>query len=151
MPHMRTTSSTLGQEVELVRAYLDIVKLRLSERLAFDIDVPQDIGHARIPPMTLLPLIDEALARSTGLAHRLHISAVQSGQRLQLTIADTASPPPSDAPRSVAVDIRARLAALYGDSASLVLRPGAATTEFALSLPFQPTSGRAPDSIERLP
>jgi sensor histidine kinase YesM len=146
MPHMRTTSSTLGQEVELVRAYLDIVRLRLSERLAFDIDVPQDIGHARIPPMTLLPLIDEALARSTGLAHRLHISALQSGQRLQLTIADTASPPTSDAPRSVAVDIRARLAALYGDSASLVLRPGAATTEFVLSLPFEAAAAGAQDS-----
>ena len=150
MPHMRNTSSTLGQEVELVRAYLDIIKLRLTERLAFEIDVPRNIGHACMPPMTLLPLIDEALARSTGLAHSLRISALQSGQRLELTLADTAAPPPSDAPGSAAVDIRARLVELYGGDASLLLRPGAATTEFVLSLPFQSTSGRAPDSIEPL-
>ena len=148
MPHMRNTSSTLGQEVELVRAYLDIIKLRLSERLAFEIDVPQAIGHACMPPMTLLPLIDEALARSTGLAHSLRISALRSGKRLELTLADTAAPPSSESPGSAAVDIRARLAELYGNDASLVLRPATATTEFVLSLPFQPTFGGAPDSSE---
>jgi len=148
MPHMRNTSSTLRQEVELVRAYLDIIKLRLTERLAFEIDVPQNIGHACMPPMTLLPLIDEALARSTGLAHSLRISALQSGQRLELTLADTAAPPPRDAPGSATVDIRARLAELYGSDATLVLRPGAATTEFVLSLPFQPTFSGAPESSE---
>jgi len=148
MPHMRDTSSTLQQEVELVRAYLDIIKLRLTERLAFEIDVPQNIRQACIPPMTLLPLIDEALARSTGLAHSLRISALQSGQRLELTLADTAAPPPSDAPGSATVDIRARLAELYGNDATLVLRPSAATTEFVLSLPFQTTFGGALESSE---
>ena len=148
MPHMRNTSSTLGQEVELVRAYLDIVKLRLSERLTFAIDVPQAIRHACVPPMTLLPLIDEALARSTGLAHSLRISALRSGKRLELALADTAAPPTPESPGSAAVDIRTRLAELYGDDASLVLRPGAATTEFVLSLPFKPTLGDYRDSSE---
>jgi hypothetical protein len=151
MPHMRNTSSTLRQEVELVRAYLDIVKLRLPQHLAFEIDVPDDIGDARMPPMTLLPLIDEALARSTGLAHSLRISALQSAQRLELTLADTAAPAPSNAPGSAAVDICTRLAELYGDDASLVLRPGAATTEFVMSLPFNPTLGDDRESGEGSP
>lgn len=140
MPHMRDTSSTLGQEVELVRAYLDIVKLRLSEHLSFEISVSENIGHARMPPMTLLPLIDETLVRSTGLAHRLRISAVRSGQRLELTIDDTAAASPSDTPSDAIIDIRARLAELYGDDARLSLREGATAVEIVLSLPFQPTS-----------
>ena len=66
MPKMRDTSSTIGQELELVRAYLVIVRLRLGERLAFEIETPKEIGDARMPPMMLLPLVDHAIAH--GLA-----------------------------------------------------------------------------------
>jgi LytS/YehU family sensor histidine kinase len=43
MPKMRDTSSTIGQELDLVRAYLGIVSLRLGERLVFEI-VDSGIG-----------------------------------------------------------------------------------------------------------
>jgi hypothetical protein len=62
MPRMRDTSSTVGQEVDLVQAYLGIVSLRLGERLAFDIEPPGEAADARMPPMMLLPLIDHAIA-----------------------------------------------------------------------------------------
>jgi sensor histidine kinase YesM len=44
MPKMRDSASTVAEEVELVRAYLEIVKLRLGQRLAYTIDVPTGIG-----------------------------------------------------------------------------------------------------------
>ena len=40
MPAMRGTSSTVAQEIELARAYLDIVRMRLGDRLRVSIDVP---------------------------------------------------------------------------------------------------------------
>ena len=66
LPHLRESSSTLGQEVALVRAYLDIVRIRLGEGLTFEIDVPETAEGARIPPMMLLPLVDHALASGRG-------------------------------------------------------------------------------------
>jgi sensor histidine kinase YesM len=38
LPHLRESSSTLGQEIALARAYLDIMQVRLGERLEFSID-----------------------------------------------------------------------------------------------------------------
>jgi Histidine kinase len=76
MPHMRDTSSTMKQEIELARAYLDIVKIRLGDRLAFDIQVPEGAGDVRMPPMMLLPLIDHAVVR--GLATKPQASASTS-------------------------------------------------------------------------
>ena len=65
---------------------------------------------------------------------------MRSGQRLELAIDDTAAASPSDTPSDAIIDIRARLAELYGDDARLSLREGATAVEIVLSLPFQPTS-----------
>src|SRR5206468_7152836 len=35
LPHLRESTSTLGQEMDLVTAYLNIMRVRLGERLAF--------------------------------------------------------------------------------------------------------------------
>src|SRR4030095_1028436 len=66
MPKMRDTSSTVGQEVELARAYLAIVKVRLGERFTYEIESSPAVADERMPPMMLLPLLDHALARVLG-------------------------------------------------------------------------------------
>src|SRR6185369_17090856 len=53
LPKMRENTSTVGQEIELVRAYLNILKMRMGERLAFDIDCPTDLNGISFPPMML--------------------------------------------------------------------------------------------------
>ena len=68
LPHLRESSSVLGTEVELARAYLNIIQVRLGDRLSFAFDSAEDHAGARVPPMLLLPLIDCALARHPGAA-----------------------------------------------------------------------------------
>ena len=70
LPQMRTSSSTLGQEVQLARAYLNIERTRLQERSDFAFDIPEHLTSAAFPPMVLLPLI-EALAASCSAAARI--------------------------------------------------------------------------------
>ena len=141
MPRMRDTSSTLTQEIDLARAYLDIVKIRLGNRLAFDIEVPPGIGEARMPPMMLLPLIDHAVVRGLGLpttTGTIRIRAEASDGRLRLTIADSGAAFVPEAGGDGIGNIRERLAALYGDKASLALRRLAnSTTEAAMDIPFE--------------
>ena len=66
MPLMRDTSSTVKQEIDLARAYLDIVRIRLGDRLAFAIEVPSDGGsrrHARQQlPAETTPLVDQVVS-----------------------------------------------------------------------------------------
>jgi histidine kinase len=141
MPLMRDTASTVGQEVELARTYLDIVKIRLGDRLAFEIDVPEGVDGARMPPMMLLPLVDHAIVH--GLEQRrdhgtLVIAIDVAATRLRLRIADSGAGFVPETGGDGIADIRERLAALYGGDAQLALRSrGACATEAVMEIPLE--------------
>ncbi len=52
---------TLGRELDLVRAYLDLIAMRMGPRLAWSIDVPEDLAMAEVPPMLLQPVVENAI------------------------------------------------------------------------------------------
>ena len=45
LPQLRSRATTLGQEVELAEAYLEILQMRMGPRLAFGVDVPDDAAR----------------------------------------------------------------------------------------------------------
>ncbi|MGE5171093.1 MAG: sensor histidine kinase, partial [Rudaea sp.] len=125
MPLMRDTSSTVAQELELARSHLGIAKIRLGDRLAFDIDVPAGLGSARMPPMMLLPLLDHALGRGlarSGSGGTIRIGVGVEASRLSLRIADSGAGFVPEAGGDGIASIRERLHALYGSAARLGLR-----------------------------
>jgi len=141
MPLMRDTSSTLAQELELARAYLDIVRVRLGERLAVTIQTSPGGDEIRMPPMMLLPLIDHAIVRGLvppNAAGAISIRTEVTQGRLRLRIADSgAGFVPETGDQGLAA-IRERLAALYGDDAALQFRQSNSTSsEAVLDLPLE--------------
>ena len=125
MPKMRDTSSTVGQEFDLARAYLNIVKVRLGDRLTYTIGGSAEIEGARLPPMMLLPLIDHAImhglepGRTEGT---IRITSEVVGDRLRVTTLDSGAGFVPEAGADGFTSIRERLAALCSEKASLVLR-----------------------------
>jgi len=141
MPLMRDTSSTLAQELELTRAYLAIVAIRLGDRLDSSTRVPAAGGDVRMPPMMLLPLVDHAVARGVEAGRpggRLRVDIEVSGERVRLSIVDGGAgflPTGND---DRIAEIRSRLAALYGDRGTLTLkRHGADASEAVLDFPLE--------------
>src|SRR3954470_12455337 len=61
LPQMRQESSTLGRELRLVRSYLDLIKMRIEERLEIALEVPPDLEAADFPPMMLQSLVENAV------------------------------------------------------------------------------------------
>jgi two-component system LytT family sensor kinase len=53
--------TTLGREIELVEAYLDIERARFEQRLRVTIDVPARLRHIRVPPLIVQPLVENAV------------------------------------------------------------------------------------------
>ena len=53
--------TTLDQEIEMIKAYLNIQKIRMDERLNFIIDVPENLRQQSFPPMLLQPLVENAI------------------------------------------------------------------------------------------
>jgi two-component system LytT family sensor kinase len=52
---------TLGDELKLVRSYLDIERARFEERLRVSIEVPEDLLTLRIPSLLIQPLVENAI------------------------------------------------------------------------------------------
>ena len=145
LPHLRESSSTLGQEIALARAYLDIMRVRLGDRLDFFIDVPEAANGARMPPMMLLPLIDHALVYGLqrGEAHgTIRITTEARGGRLRLAITDSGVAFLPGAHADKLESISERLHALYGDDARFELeRMRERGTRATLEIPYETTDG----------
>jgi len=61
VPRLNEPASTLDRELELVRAYLDLMHMRMPDRLRYALEVDPDARFVRCPPMTLLTLVENAV------------------------------------------------------------------------------------------
>src|SRR5258708_2325914 len=125
LPKMRESVSTVGQEVELVRAYLNILQMRMGRRLAFAIDVAPELMEIPFPPLMLPSLAENAIKH--GLEPQREggevvISAASVDGKIVVKVADTGRGF-ADVPGTGVglTNIRERLAALYGDAGKLTL------------------------------
>jgi len=141
LPHLRESSSTLGQEIDLARAYLDIMRVRLGDRLRFEIDVPEAARSARMPPMMLLPLIDHALVHGLQPSSDIGSLAIRTeaaAGRLRLTVTDSGVSFLPDSNGGQLENIAQRLTALYGDDARFELdRMRERGTRATLEIPYE--------------
>lgn len=148
LPHLRESSSTLGKEAALARAYLDIVRVRLGERLAFDIVIPDALSDARMPPMMLLPLIDHVLVYGLEPTHAggsIRIATSIGQGKLRLAITDSGAGFVPGGPACGLDSIGERLHALYGDAATLRLkRMQEQGTQAILEIPYESATSREP-------
>jgi LytS/YehU family sensor histidine kinase len=129
--------TTLGRELELIEAYLDIEHARFEQRLRVRIDVPQALRTIRLPPLLLQPIVENAVKHGIApLRHggdvtvtaRIHGSAPRT---LILTVNDTgagATPRELERGREDGVglsNIERRLARQYGTAATLAITTAA--------------------------
>jgi Histidine kinase len=146
LPHLRESTSTLGQETDLVSAYLNIMRERPGEHLDFRVDVPDAVRATRVPPMLLLPLIDHVFAcgRSPLAASgTVRITARNAAGKLRVEIADSGQgfDPESSRGNDLRV-IRDRLHALYGNQGTLTFeRSDSRGTRAVMEIPHESTDG----------
>ena len=125
LPRMREQETTLAEEVDLISAYLGVHKIRMGARLETSIDAPPALLAARVPPMMLATLVENAIKHGIApLAEggAIRVSAKRSGDALALSVADTGRGLAEASGSGVGLaNIRARLATLYGERATLRL------------------------------
>jgi LytS/YehU family sensor histidine kinase len=61
VPRINDPATTLGQEIDLVRAYLELMQMRMPDRLQFSLHADAAAHDLRCPPMTLLALVENAV------------------------------------------------------------------------------------------
>jgi len=140
----------LADEVDYVRQYLEIERVRFGERLRTEFDLAPDTWEAAVPAFVLQPLIENAVRhaiapRESGGA--ITLEAHRSGEMLHVSIVDD-GPGVRDEPqgngtgRIGLTNTRDRLRQLYGDRGrlQLVSVPGGGTRA-TIEIPFRRTVG----------
>ena len=134
MPTMREASGgkstglrDLGREIAVIRPYLEILKVRMEERLTTEVAVPDGLLSAEFPPMMVQTLVENAIKH--GLEPKpegghLRVAAEIVHGKLQMTVADTGLGFGKAATAGTGVglaNIRERLQLLYGTRATLTV------------------------------
>jgi len=152
MPTMRETSDggvrDLGRELAVIRPYLEILKVRMEERLNTTIAVTDGLLSAEFPPMMIQTLVENAIKH--GLEPKaeggsLTVRAEIVHGKLQVSVADTGLGFGKAATAGTGVglaNIRERLQLLYGNKASLTVAENQPSgTVVTVTVPYKPVEG----------
>lgn len=158
-----TAQVTLAQEVETLKLYLDIEKMRFEERLRPHFHIDPAVQRARLPSLLLQPLIENAIKYAVTPQEEgadITLSAQLAGQNVRITVSDTGAglsdravdPTSGSATESTGVglaNIRDRLAQAYGEQQRFEVQSGAdGGFMVTIEIPFQP-DGQATIGTER--
>lgn len=61
MPQLQKKTATLGDEARLARSYLELMAMRMPDRLRYEFALDEDVLGFRFPAMTLLTLVENAI------------------------------------------------------------------------------------------
>jgi sensor histidine kinase YesM len=147
MPTMRENhpaAHNLGREMAVIRPYLEILKVRMEDRLQTDINVPEGLMSADFPSMMIQSLVENAIKH--GLEPKpegglLSVRAEIVHGKLAVTVADTGLGFGKAATAGTGVglaNIRERLQLLYGNKASMTVAENPPSgTIVTLTVPYQ--------------
>jgi hypothetical protein len=133
----------LGDEIDLVTAYLEIESARFEERLQVSIDVPEPLRALRVPPLILQPLVENAIKHGVAKSRaggQVRIAARRTPELVVLTVTNTGMTASElqiaqGRRRGVGLtNIEGRLRHHYGAAARLTLSsaPGGTVAEIAI-------------------
>lgn len=144
MPGMRESETNLGRELAVVRPYLEILRVRMGERLRTEVNVSAGLHSAEFPPMMLQSLVENAIKH--GLEPKpegglLSVTAEVVHGKLEVSVADTGVGFGRAATAGTGVglaNIRERLKLLYGGEAELRIADHAPSgTRITVVVPYR--------------
>ena len=123
----RSDTALLGDELDMLENYLQILKIRFGERLCWRIDVPEEARLSSFPPMLLQPLVENAVRH--GIEPKIGggeiaICARIDNHSLRIEVGDSGIGLMT-APDGNGVglaNVRARLETLFGEAGKLGVR-----------------------------
>ena len=132
----------LRQEIEILKAYLEIEQIRFQDRLEVSIQVDPELYDKKVPNLILQPIVENAIRH--GIAPftkqgKIVVSAYQVNDCLELRVTDNGKGMPTDQKTESQKGIglqntRMRLEQLYGEKGQLVLRNLSQTQGFEVKI-----------------
>ena len=146
LPQMRDNAliTNLGREADMVQAYLNLLKMRMEERLTVDFDIPDGLRSAAFPPMMLQSMVENAIKHGLEAKPQggtLKVRADVAHNKLRVIVSDDGlgfGAVPSDGTGLGLMTIRERLKLLHGDQGQLLIAANSPSGVIAtIEVPYQ--------------
>lgn len=126
VPRLHEPATTLQQEFELVRAYLDVMHMRIPDRLQFMLHADESAMTLHCPPMAVLTLVENAVRHGIDPSEaggRVEVRVVEDGESCRIQVVDTGVglQDTIDGLGTGLSTLRERLQLMFGDAAQLRL------------------------------
>lgn len=125
MPRLQGETTRLSDEIALVRAYLELMHLRMPDRLVFHVDLPPELAQLRFPPMALLTLVENAVRHGIDPGEEggaIEVGGALEDGRVRLWVSDTGVGMTQSMGSGTGLrNLRERLTLVYGPGAELAL------------------------------
>ncbi len=128
VPRLHDPTTTVRQELELVRAYLEVMHMRMPDRLKFMLHADDAALGLECPSTTLLTLVENAVRHGIDPSEeggRIEVRVSVANGRLRAQVLDTGVGlrPPGDSLGTGLANLRERLQLAYGADAQVRLAP----------------------------
>ncbi|MBR7783350.1 sensor histidine kinase [Undibacterium luofuense] len=131
LPQIRdqVASTNLGREADMIRAYLELLKMRMEERLTIDYQMPEGLRTAAFPPMMLQSLVENAIKHGLECKAEggtIRFRAEVAHKNLRVSVSDDGLGFGASTSKGTGVglqNIRERLKLLYKDQGQLIITP----------------------------
>jgi signal transduction histidine kinase len=130
VPRLDESAATIDRELQLVRPYLELMQMRMPDRLHYAINVDPSALSVRCPPTTLLTLVENAVRHGIDPSEeggRIDVDIARRGGRCVISVTDTGAGLHQSA-RGLGTGLttlRERLRLIFGDAAHLRLTSNA--------------------------
>jgi hypothetical protein len=137
VPLLHEPAATIERELQLVRPYLELMQMRMPDRVQYGMKVDPSMLQVRCPPTTLLTLVENAVRHGIDPSEeggRIDIDVEQLGERCVVRVTDTGAGlrPSANGLGTGLTTLRERLRLIFGDAAELRLSeraPGGVSVE----------------------
>jgi hypothetical protein len=128
VPLLHEPAATIDRELQLVRPYLELMQMRLPDRLQYAMNVDPSALAVRCPPTTLLTLVENAVRHGIDPSEeggRIDVDITRRGDRCVVRVTDTGAGlhPAENGLGTGLTTLRERLQLIFGNAAHLRLTP----------------------------
>lgn len=135
-----TTTVKLSQEIDCIRHYIELMKLRFTQKVDIATSLPSDTQNGEIPPMLLITFIENAFKH--GISYRkqsfIHVVVRVEDDQILFACVNTIAPRQTESKGGVGLEnVKKRLELIYKNNYLLSIKSETSTFDVKLSLPLR--------------
>jgi hypothetical protein len=128
----------LTKEFEFIRTYIQLMKLRYTDKVTITVELPQEVPERQIPPLMLITFIENAFKHGISYQHESFIDIkVEISEKLLFTCRNSKAEMPNQEKGGVGLqNVTKRLNLLYGNNYTLNIQDAADVYNVKLEIPL---------------